>query len=88
VAFRYGLTFLLRVGRGRDVTPGITVTDYFDKFVNVILCVAVSFELPVRIMLLVMLGIATPGFLLRHSRYAMLAIVIVAAFITPTMGPL
>ena len=87
VVFRYGLTFLLSVGRGRDVTPGITVTDYFDKFVNVILGVGVSFELPVLIMLLVMLGIATPGFLLRHSRYAILAIVIVAAFITPTTDP-
>lgn len=87
VVFRYGLTFLLSVGRGRDVTPGITVTDYFDKFVNVILGVGISFELPVLIMLLVLLGIATPGFLLRHSRYAILAIVTVAAVITPTTDP-
>jgi sec-independent protein translocase protein TatC len=87
VVFRYGLTFLMSMGRGRDVTPGITVTDYFDKFVNVILGVGVSFELPVLIMLLVMLRIATPGFLLRHSRYAILAIVIVAAVITPTTDP-
>jgi sec-independent protein translocase protein TatC len=87
VVFRYGLTFLLSVGKGRDVTPGITVTDYFDKFVNVILGVGVSFELPVLIMLLVMLGVATPGFLLRHSRYAIIAIAIVAAVITPTTDP-
>jgi len=87
VVFRYGLTFLLSVGRGRDVTPGITVTDYFDKFVNVILGVGISFELPVLIMLLVMLGIATPGFLLRHSRYAILAIATVGAVITPTTDP-
>jgi sec-independent protein translocase protein TatC len=87
VVFRYGLTFLLGVGKGRDVTPGITVSDYFDKFVNVILGVGVSFELPVLILLLVMLGIATPGFLLRHSRYAILVIVILAAVITPTTDP-
>ena len=87
VVFRYGLAFLLSMGRGRDVTPGITVTDYFDKFVNVILGVGVSFELPVLIMLLVMMRIATPGLLLRHSRYAILAIVIVAAVITPTTDP-
>ncbi len=87
VVFRYGLTFLLSIGKGRDVTPGITVTDYFDKFVNVILGVGISFELPALIMLLVMLGIATPGFLLRQSRYAILAIVIVAAVITPTTDP-
>src|SRR5262249_20581613 len=51
------------------------------------LCVGCSFELPVLIMLLVMSGIATPGFLLRHSRYAILAIVTVAAVITPTTDP-
>jgi sec-independent protein translocase protein TatC len=87
VVFRYGLTFLLSVGKGRDVTPGITVTDYFDKFVNVILGVGISFELPVLIMLLVLVGMATPGFLLRHCRYAILAIVTVAAVITPTTDP-
>lgn len=87
VAFRYGLTFLLSVGKGRDVTPGITVTDYFDKFVNVILGVGIAFELPVLIMLLVLLRIATPRLLLAHSRYAVLAIVTVAAVITPTTDP-
>jgi len=87
VAFRYGLAFLLSVGKGRDVTPGITVTDYFDKFVNVILGVGISFELPVLIVLLVLLRIATPKFLLLHSRYAILVIVAVAAVITPTTDP-
>jgi sec-independent protein translocase protein TatC len=43
--------------------------------------------LPALIMLPVMLRIATPGFLLRHGRYAILAIVIVAAVITPTTDP-
>jgi sec-independent protein translocase protein TatC len=87
VVFRYGLAFLLSVGKGLDITAGITVTDYFDKFVNVILGVAISFEMPVLIMLLVMLRIATPRFLLRHSRYAILAIAIVSAAITPTTDP-
>jgi len=42
------------------------------------------FELPVLIFLLTLLRLASPRFLLRHSRYAILGIVIAAAIITPT----
>jgi sec-independent protein translocase protein TatC len=42
------------------------------------------FELPVLIFFLTLLRIASPAFLIRHARYAVLAIVIVAAIITPT----
>jgi sec-independent protein translocase protein TatC len=46
--------------------------------------VALVFELPVAIFFLTLLHIASPRFLMRHSRYAILAIVILAAIITPT----
>ena len=41
----------------------ITITDYFDLFVNVILGIAVVFELPVLIFFLTLLRIASPRFL-------------------------
>jgi sec-independent protein translocase protein TatC len=44
----------------------------------------VIFELPVLIFLLTVLGVVTPGFLVRHSRYAILAIFILAAIVTPS----
>src|SRR6266436_1425272 len=84
VAFRYGLAFLLSIGLGNGVTPLVTITHYFDLFVNVMLGVALVFELPVAIFFLTLLHVASPEFLLRHSRYAILAIVIVAAIVTPT----
>jgi sec-independent protein translocase protein TatC len=40
--------------------------------------------MPVLIFFLTLLRIVTPKFLLKHSRYAILAIVIVAAIVTPT----
>ena len=46
--------------------------------------VSLIFEMPVVIFFLVLLGIATPKFLLLHSRYAILGIVILAAVVTPT----
>jgi sec-independent protein translocase protein TatC len=84
VAFRFGLTFLLGIGRDVGVRPMITISEYFDIFVNVILGISVVFELPVLIFFLTLLRIASPKFLLTHSRYAILAIVMVAAIITPT----
>jgi sec-independent protein translocase protein TatC len=84
VAFRYGLAFLLSIGLGNGVTPLVTITHYFDLFVNVMLGVALVFELPVAIFFLTLLHMASPRFLMQHSRYAILAIVILAAIITPT----
>ena len=84
MAFRYGLAFLLGIGVGNGVIPLITITNYFDLFVNVMLGVALVFELPVAIFFLTLLHLASPRFLMAHSRYAILAIVIIAAVITPT----
>jgi len=84
VAFRFGLTFLLSIGRGNYVTPMVSITEYFDLFVNVILGVGLVFELPVLIFFLTLLRIVTPGFLINNSRYAILLIFIVAAIVTPT----
>ncbi|MGA2270596.1 MAG: twin-arginine translocase subunit TatC [Bryobacteraceae bacterium] len=84
VAFRYGLTFLLSIGSGNHVEPMVSITEYFDLFVNVILGVGLVFELPVLIFFLTLLRIVSPGFLVRHSRYAILIIFIIAAVVTPT----
>ena len=84
LAFRYGLTFLLGIATMADVQPIVTITEYFDLFVNVTLGVGLVFEMPVVIFLLTLLRLASPRFLLRHSRYAILGIVIIAAIVTPT----
>jgi sec-independent protein translocase protein TatC len=84
IAFRYGLAFLLGIGRDVNVSPMVSMVSYFDLFVNVMLGVSILFELPIVIFFLTLLRIVTPGFLLRNSRYAILVIVVIAAIITPT----
>jgi sec-independent protein translocase protein TatC len=84
LAFRFGLEFLLGIGMSNNVRPVVSITEYFDLFVNVTLGVALVFELPVLIFMLTLLRVLSPRFLIRHSRYAILIIVIVAAIITPT----
>ena len=60
VVFRYGLTFLLGIGLGNYVRPMVSITDYFDLFVNVVLGVGLVFEMPVLIFFLTLLRIASP----------------------------
>jgi sec-independent protein translocase protein TatC len=84
VAFRFGLEFLLGIGRDINVAPMVSIDSYFDLFVNVTLGVGLVFEMPVIIFFLTLLRLASPSFLLRHSRYAILAITILAAVVTPT----
>jgi sec-independent protein translocase protein TatC len=84
VVFRYSLAFLLGIGRDLDVQPMVTMSDYFDLFMDVTVGVGMVFELPALLFLLTALNIVTPRFLLRNSRYFILGITIVAAVITPT----
>lgn len=84
VVFRYGLTFLLSIAKGNLVVPMVPMDVYFERFVDVVLGVGILFELPVLIFLLTGLGVVTPGFLVRHSRYAILAIFTLAAVVTPS----
>ncbi len=84
IAFRFALTFLLKIAKDSGIRPYISPSEYMDLFVNVILGVALIFEMPVLIFFLTLLRIVTPKFLLKHSRYAILAITITAAIVTPT----
>jgi sec-independent protein translocase protein TatC len=84
VAFRSGLGFLLGVGKNLGIEPMVSVSEYFGLFVDVMVGLGLVFELPVLIFLLALLGVVTPAFLLRHSRIAIILIVIVAAAVTQT----
>jgi sec-independent protein translocase protein TatC len=66
------------------IQPMISVVEYFDLFVDVMLGIGLVFELPVIIFFLTLLRVVSPRFLMAHSRYAILGIVILAAIVTPT----
>lgn len=82
VAFPMVCRFLLSVGS--EFRQVITVNEYFSLSSKVILGLGLVFELPVLLGFLARLGVVDYRFLLRHFRWAVLAIFIVAAIITPT----
>lgn len=84
IALGNGMSFLLGIGKDSKVIPLISIADYFDIFVDLLLGIGAAFELPVLMFFLTLIHLASPRFLLRHARYAIMAIVIAAAVITPT----
>jgi sec-independent protein translocase protein TatC len=82
VAFPFAVEFL--VGVGKNFEAQITVTHYLSFLMTVMLGLGVMFALPPIIFLLARIGVVTPMFLLRHFRWAVLIIFVVAAVITPT----
>ena len=66
------------------IVPMISISEYFDLTLMVLLGFGLVFELPILIFFLTLFGIVTPQFLWKNIRYAILVISIVAAVITPT----
>ena len=82
VSMPYVLHFLISF-QG-PVVPLISINEYFDLILLVLLGLGLVFELPVLIFILSLFGIVTPKFLMDNFRYAILVIAILAAILTPT----
>ena len=73
---------------GKRFHPILTIEDYTQFFLAVILGLGLCFELPVVIFFLALFKIVDGRFLLRHIRYAILVIFLIAAIICPAPDPL
>jgi sec-independent protein translocase protein TatC len=73
---------------GHRFHPILTIEDYTGFFMAVILGLGITFELPILIFFLALFGIVDAKFLLKHIRYAILIIFVVAAVICPTPDPI
>jgi sec-independent protein translocase protein TatC len=73
---------------GKAFHPILTIEDYTGFFLAVILGLGITFELPILIFFLALFGIVDGKFLLKHFRYAVLAIFLIAAVICPTPDPI
>ena len=72
---------------GKNFNHMITIDDYTGFFLSVILGLGICFELPILIFFHSLFGIVDAKFLLRHFRYAILGIFLIAAIICPMPDP-
>jgi sec-independent protein translocase protein TatC len=72
------------IGYGKQFQPMITIHEYTDLFLTVILGLGLVFELPILVFFLALMGVVSAGWMWRNVRYSILVIFIIAAIITPT----
>lgn len=82
-----GALKILIVDFGHNFTSMVTIEEYSGFFLSIILGLGISFEMPILIFFLAMFGIVSPRFLWKNIRYAILAVFLVAAIITPSPDP-
>lgn len=82
VVFPAALTFL--IDYGKQFQPMITISEYIDLFLTIIVGLGIVFELPILVFFLALMGIVTAGWMWRNLRYSILVIFIIAAIVTPT----
>ena len=82
VVYPAALDFL--IGYGKQFQPMITIGEYTDLFLVIIVGMGIIFEMPILAGFLAAMGVVSPGFLWKNLRYSILVIFIIAAIVTPT----
>lgn len=82
--FVYPIAFEYLMGFGGNIDkPMITIDEYLGFFVITTLMFGLSFELPLVLLILAMLGVVDSAFLKQQRRYAVVILAVVAALLTP-----
>jgi len=81
--YRLGITFLLQFA-GPELVPMLTIDKYISFTIGFLFPFGIVFEFPLISFFLAKLELITYSFLAKNRRYAVLAVVVLAAVITPT----
>jgi len=82
IAYPFACRFFLQLGSEFEAV--ITVNDFFNLTVKMLVGIGLVFEMPVLILFLSRMGLITSRWMVRKFKYAVLVIFVVAAVITPT----
>ena len=82
LVYPQALRFLIEFSK--QFTPMITIEEYSQLFLTIIVGMGVIFEMPILVFFLALMGIVTAGWMWRNLRYSILVIFIIAAILTPT----
>ena len=82
IVYPAALNFLIDFGK--QFQPMITIGEYTQLFLSIILGMGLIFEMPILVFFLALMGIVSAGFMWKNFRYSILIIFIIAAIVTPT----
>lgn len=87
IVFPFTFRFLAQYELSADITNMISLGSYIDNFLMLIFIMGIVFELPFAAWVLSKLGLITSDFLKQYRRQAVVALLVLAAIITPTGDP-
>lgn len=87
VIFPFTLRFLTQYTIGTGIVNQISLDSYMHTFTMLILVMGLVFEMPLLVWLLSRLGVLTKAVLKKYRRHAVVVLLILAAWITPTGDP-
>ena len=87
IVFPLALRFLATYRLSESIASVVSLDSYMDNFYTLILLMGAVFELPLLAWLLGKMGFLTRAFFKKYRRHAIVALLIVAALITPTGDP-
>lgn len=82
LVYPQALNFLIDFSK--QFTPMITIEEYSQLFLTIIVGMGVIFEMPILVFFLALMGMVTAGWMWRNLRYSILVIFVIAAILTPT----
>src|SRR5581483_5490223 len=82
MVYPQALNFL--IDYGKQFQPMITISEYTDLFMTIIIGLGVVFEMPILVFFLSLMGIVSAKWMWNNLRYSILVIFIIAAIVTPT----
>lgn len=84
IIFPFSLRFLYNYQVHSDITNNISISSYIEAFLVLSLFLGVTFEVPLLIYLLSLMGLIESDTLIRYRKHVFVVILIIAAIITPT----
>lgn len=84
VALPFAIQFLINYGRNSGILPMLSVSNYIDFNLKILLAFGMIFELPLLMVLLARFGLLTEDFLRKNRKFAILGAFVIAAIATPT----
>ncbi|MFV9504430.1 MAG: twin-arginine translocase subunit TatC [Oscillochloridaceae bacterium umkhey_bin13] len=82
------IRFLVGFSGSELIESQPTLSDFISTITTLLLINGIVFELPVIIYVLAFMGVVTAAQLAKYRRFALVAVVIIAALITPTGDPI
>ena len=87
LVFPMTFRFLMTYDLSEHITNGVSLESYMDSFLLLIFIMGVVFEMPLLSWLLSQVGVLNRSFFRKYRRYAVVGLLIAAAFITPSGDP-